>query len=129
MDSEVQQQTAQDALERLLGPRSVEITLKVDPSLTTSEYIDAFLVRFFFKMHQAGQLSFRFIEILVVLQVSFDAVSGLITITGTTGVAALYGVNDYLQNDCSGLIVWEGSQLNLPNSLPRVTYEKTILDR
>lgn len=42
--SDIQQETAQMAMKRILGPISHKISLKIDPSLTTSEYRDSFLV-------------------------------------------------------------------------------------
>lgn len=62
-------------------------------------------------------------------QVAYNDKDKTVKITGTTGVAALYGLNDYLKYHCYCHISWEGSQLELPNPLPSATYKRQILDR
>ncbi|XP_076644057.1 N-acetyl-alpha-glucosaminidase [Halictus rubicundus] len=52
-----------------------------------------------------------------------------IEITGTSGVAATWGLHYYLKHYCHAHVSWEGSQLALPTPLPDVRVNVTSNDR
>lgn len=52
-----------------------------------------------------------------------------ISVTGTSGVAAAWGLHYYLKTFCHAHVAWEGSQLGLPNILPFVNVTVTSNDR
>ncbi|XP_043250287.1 alpha-N-acetylglucosaminidase isoform X1 [Colletes gigas] len=52
-----------------------------------------------------------------------------IEIVGTSGVTVAWGLHYYLKNYCNVHVSWEGSQLELPNTLPDVRVNVTSNDR
>ncbi|XP_031845745.1 N-acetyl-alpha-glucosaminidase [Nomia melanderi] len=54
---------------------------------------------------------------------------GKIEITGTSGVAATWGLHYYLKTYCNAHLSWEGNQLELPNTLPDVQVTVVSNDR
>jgi alpha-N-acetylglucosaminidase len=61
--------------------------------------------------------------------VEWDEETKRIVLSGTTGVSALFGLNHYLKYFCNAHMSWEGTQLDLPLDLPRVSIKKPIVDR
>lgn len=59
----------------------------------------------------------------------FKNVLGQIEIVGTSGAAAVWGLNYFLKNYCNSHITWEGSRISLPRSFPDVDISVTSNDR
>nr|XP_033332783.1 alpha-N-acetylglucosaminidase [Megalopta genalis] len=55
--------------------------------------------------------------------------AGKIEVTGTSGVAAAWGLHYYLKHYCNAHVSWEGAQLELPATLPDVRVNVTSNDR
>lgn len=61
-------------------------------------------------------------------QIMKDVASGSINVTGSSGVAACWGLNHYLKHHCHCHVSWDGDQLNLPSILPDVNYTINAMD-
>eukprot|EP00091_Calanus_sinicus_P016841 TRINITY_DN36435_c0_g1_i1.p1 TRINITY_DN36435_c0_g1~~TRINITY_DN36435_c0_g1_i1.p1 ORF type:complete len:184 (-),score=38.43 TRINITY_DN36435_c0_g1_i1:237-731(-) len=101
----VQENEVKNLTQRLLGNRSSEFVLTVDPGLRTENG------------NNKAVLESR-------------TVNGVTTINivGSTGVAAAWGLHHYLKYFCQAHISWETSQLNLPDPLPEVQLTLTAND-
>ena len=53
--------------------------------------------------------------------------NGVISITGTSGVATAWGFYYYLSQYCGCHISWAGDQVNLPSVLPLLPSEGVII--
>lgn len=82
--------TVQDLIKRLIGSRSVDFDVEVDPSIGPKN-------RDTFKLINIGSR---------------------ISITGTSGVAAAWGFYYYISQYCGCHVSWGGDQLNIPDRLP-----------
>jgi alpha-N-acetylglucosaminidase len=100
---ETQATTVQDLISRTLPAEASLFDVKVDPDLGNNDLNDVFRLE--------------------------KLASGIIQITGTTGVAAAAGFNHYLKYFCNSHISWEASQLNLPEELPDVDVTVPFNDR
>ncbi|XP_056649230.1 alpha-N-acetylglucosaminidase isoform X2 [Diorhabda sublineata] len=100
-DADVQTEAAKDLVRRVIGSRSTDFLILVDPQLK-SENKDLFKV---WKENK------------------------IVKIVGTTGVAVATGFNYYLKYFCNGHISWEASQLDLPEDLPEANVTITLNDR
>ncbi|XP_071952291.1 alpha-N-acetylglucosaminidase-like isoform X2 [Antedon mediterranea] len=56
----------------------------------------------------------------------FSSDGKIVYITGTSGVAVVWGFHHYLKHYCNCHISWQGSQLDLPSPLPVVSPEVLI---
>ena len=65
------------------------------------------------------------------ISVQIVTVDSAVEVTGSTGVAAAYGVYYYLKNFCHCQFTWAGQKINLPIPLPHVfpALHIDILDR
>ncbi|XP_054015935.1 alpha-N-acetylglucosaminidase [Hylaeus anthracinus] len=100
---EVQAKAAEGVVERLLGVERAKLfVMIVDPDLGPVGK-DTFAIR----------------------KTSHDRIE----IRGTSGVTVAWGLHYYLKNYCNVHVSWEGSQLELPNTLPDVRVNVTSNDR
>lgn len=100
----IQANAAQDLVTRLLGKDKADIfKITIDESISEN-----------------GMDSFR------ILKSENDPV---VSVTGSNGVAAAWGVHHYLKNYCNCHISWDGDQLNLPEQLPVVNYAASSKER
>lgn len=52
-----------------------------------------------------------------------------VSITASSGVLAVWGVNYYLKNYCNCHVSWDGDQINIPPELPEVNVTVTSYDK
>ena len=63
------------------------------------------------------------------IPISFADNRTVVTITGSSGVAAVWGLNHYLKYSCRSHVSWETQQLALPHPLPTAQFTLTARDR
>ena len=63
------------------------------------------------------------------MQVVKVAGQGGVNITGSSGVAAAWGLHHYLTQLCGCQVSWDYDQLRLPDLLPDVNITITAVDR
>jgi len=101
----IQENEVTKLTQRLLGNRSSEFLLTVEPVLRTP----------------AGH------DQAVLKSLTVDGVTK-VHITGSTGVAAAWGLHHYLKYFCLAHISWQTVQLRLPNPLPEADLTLTATD-
>ncbi|XP_076761430.1 N-acetyl-alpha-glucosaminidase [Xylocopa sonorina] len=100
---EAQAEAARGVAQRLLGPQRAKLfRMNVDSNLGPPGK-DSFVIR--------------------------DSSDEKIEITGTSGVAATWGLHYYLKSYCNVHVSWEGDQVELPYTLPKVRVQVTSNDR
>ncbi|XP_030852816.1 alpha-N-acetylglucosaminidase [Strongylocentrotus purpuratus] len=82
-----QTSAAQELIKRLLPTRYQHFTVTVNPAIGSDDHLDSF-------------------------EISADGTT--VQVTGTTGVATVWGVQHYLVHYCNCHISWDGDQLYLP---------------
>ncbi|XP_033107310.1 alpha-N-acetylglucosaminidase-like [Anneissia japonica] len=96
---DVQAQAASDVISRILPPdRALQFKVSVDSDIGPAELTS-------YKFSSDGKT---------------------VHITGTSGVAVVWGFHHYLKHYCDCHISWQGRQLNLPTSFPVVDPEVFI---
>ncbi|XP_043464932.1 alpha-N-acetylglucosaminidase [Leptopilina heterotoma] len=100
--SEIQTNEVRKLSSRLLGKFSKRVSIAVDFSLISE-----------------GKDTFKIVK----------NSEQILTILGSSGVAAAWGLHYYLKNFCNVHISWEGSQLELPNTFPDVNLTITANDK
>nr|XP_045622762.1 alpha-N-acetylglucosaminidase-like [Procambarus clarkii] len=100
---EEQTKAVEGLLQRLLQERAKDFTLSVDPSLGPAGK-DTFVVR-------------------------SPGANTSVEVTGSSGVAAAWGILHYLKYYCKAHVSWEADQLNLPDVLPPATINITSNDK
>lgn len=93
-----QEQAVRALARRLLGPRAAAVSLSVDPALAAG-----------------GPDTYRLW--------SPPGPAVAVAVTGSSGVAAAAGLYRYLRDFCGCHLSWSGTQLRLPDPLPRLRAE------
>ncbi|PSN53363.1 Alpha-N-acetylglucosaminidase [Blattella germanica] len=101
--SEIQEKAAKGVIERLIPDKADLFHITINPDIGP-----------------AGKDTFK-------IEKSID--DNLVYITGTSGVAAVWGFHHYLKYFCHCHVSWEANQLTLPDELPAVNITVTSIDR
>ena len=101
----IQESEVRNLVERLLGNRSSEFLVTVNPSMRTST-----------GHNQA------------VIESHVESGVTVVHIVGSTGVSVAWGLHHYLKYYCLAHISWETDQLDLPGNLPEVELTLTSND-